>query len=383
MLPAVSGGLRLALIVGLSTAYVTWHTRDAFAKKHDSDDSGGDDDDDDDNGGAAGGDKDDSGDEGDEEQSADDKDQPPVTAGGLFTLQTYPVNELQRPLTMTQRLTQMRLSLGTDLSAKGAFQTGGVSLEALHAISDNFMLLGGFTDAYNMKQFDVYAGFEGALMYDLIDIRVTADVHRNAIAEYANYCSPVSSTDQPNPTDPTMCGNSATAAIVNLPDGTYHAGDTQFSVNLGFPFRYAFKPEIAIVALQTLFKIDFNGVNKDHVLPNSTMVNYTDSMGNMQTETLTTYVPVGNKATPDFVPSIGLAVNPIPQLSLLAYAQLIIPDFDTSAGAFQVPVTVRVEASPNQKFDIGLAFTLLNVDPPDPQSPVDNRFLSAYVQARY
>ena len=62
--------------------------------------------------------------------------------------------------------------------------------------------------------------------------------------------------------------------------------------------------------------------------------------------------------------------------------QFIVPDFDTSAGAFQVPVTLRVEASPNQQLDFGLAFTLLNVKPPDPQSPIDNRFVSAYVQAR-
>jgi len=26
---------------------------------------------------------------------------------------------------------------------------------------------------------------------------------------------------------------------------------------------------------------------------------------------------------------------------------------------------------------------LLNVDPPDPQSPIDNRYISAYAQARF
>jgi hypothetical protein len=45
-------------------------------------------------------------------------------------------------------------------------------------------------------------------------------------------------------------------------------------------------------------------------------------------------------------------------------------------------VTGRVEFSPNQKFDVGLEFTLLNVKPPQPQSPIDNRFLSLFVQAR-
>ena len=65
------------------------------------------------------------------------------------------------------------------------------------------------------------------------------------------------------------------------------------------------------------------------------------------------------------------------------FAQLRIPDFDTSAGQFIVPVTARVEASPTQKLDFGLEFTLLNVKPPDGQSPIDNRYLSFFAQARY
>jgi hypothetical protein len=89
-----------------------------------------------------------------------------------------------------------------------------------------------------------------------------------------------------------------------------------------------------------------------------------------------------NGAKPDLNPSIGIATNPIPQLSVVAFAQLRIPDFDTAAGSFQVPVTARIEVSPNQKFDIGLEFVLLNVKPPEGQSPIDNRFVSLFVQSR-
>jgi hypothetical protein len=92
---------------------------------------------------------------------------------------------------------------------------------------------------------------------------------------------------------------------------------------------------------------------------------------------------IENGAKPDLNPSLGIAANPVPPLSVVIFGQLRIPDFDTSAGNFQIPVTARVEFSPNQKFDIGLEFTLLNVKPPDPQSPIDNRFLSAFVQARF
>jgi hypothetical protein len=389
---------RALLIAALSLGYIAWHGHwnDAFAKKHSDDDSGGDDDDsggDDDDSGGDSGDKgggDDSGDSGDDDSDSDDaKTQPPVTAGGLYTLQTYPVSEIERPLTMTKGIVQLRAGIGTDLSAKGAFNTFGVNLEGIYGATDNFSVIGGITDAYNFKQFGVYFGFEGALAYDILDIRVAANLHRNAIPEFQNFCQPASSADPVDPQDPTLCGTSKggtstpDAALVNLPDGTYFAGGTKFSIDVGLPFRYAIKPQIAIVALQTLMSIDFNGVSKDHVLASQSQIMVPDGMGGTKTQNLTVNTPVGNTAKPDLEPSIGIATNPIPQLSVVVFAQLRIPDFDTAAGAFQVPVTGRVEFSPNQKLDVGLEFTLLNVKPPEGQSPIDNRFLSLFMQSRF
>ena len=331
MLPSLSRGLRLALLLALSAGYVGWdgHGHSAFAAKP------GDDDDD------SGGEDDDKGPKDDDDASADDKDQPAVTSGGLFTLATYPVSELLRPLTITEGVAQARLAGGTDLSSLGAFKSAGVSLEAQYGYSDNFMLIGGFTSAYNFKQYGVYAGFEGALMYDLVDIRVAANIHRFAIPRFC-------STDPDAPSDcmkPDFMGKA-------LPDGNFDASHTQLSLDLGFPFRYDVKPEIAIIALQTLMSIDFNSAS-------------------------------GNKTTPDLLPSVGIATNPIPQLSLVVFAQLRVIDFNTDAGNFSVPVTGRVEFSPNQKWDVGLEFTLLNVKPPDGQNAIDNRFLSLFVQSRF
>ena len=374
-LPPLSRAMRVAFTLALAAAYIGWHTHGAYAK-------GDEDSDDDDDGG--GGEKPDKGGDGDEEDP-DDKDQPLVTSGGLFTMDSFPVRENSRPLTMTQHITQLRLGLGTDLSAKGAFGTFGVNLEGIYGYSDNFSLIGGFTDAYNFKQFGFYFGFEGSLAYDLLDIRVAANLHRNAIPFYQNFCTPVATgdpIDDPVGTlsDPARCKNAPNATIVNLPNGTYEAGGTQFSIDLGFPFRYSIRPEVAIVALQTLMSIDFNSVNRDHVIANTVM--QTDPVtGVSSTVTQNTAAP--NGAKPDLKPSIGIATNPIPQLSVVIYAQLRIPDFDTSAGAFQIPVTGRIEASPSQKLDFGLEFTLLNVKPPDGQSPIDNRFLSLFMQARY
>jgi hypothetical protein len=103
----------------------------------------------------------------------------------------------------------------------------------------------------------------------------------------------------------------------------------------------------------------------------------------MEAFMVTRNIAAPNGAKPDLKPSIGIATNPVPPLSIVIFAQLRIPDFDTSAGQFQVPVTGRVEFTPNQKFDIGLEFTLLNVKPPDGQSPIDNRFIALFAQSRF
>jgi hypothetical protein len=345
MLPSFSRGLRLALVLALSAGVFPWYGlgHSAYAAPK----GGGDEEEDSD-------DSDDSKDTGPEEgDDPDDKDQPAVTAGGLFTLSSYPVNELLRPLTMTRQITQLRLGLGTDVSDKGAFGSAGVSLEAQHGYADNFTIIGGLTSAYNFKQFGVYAGFEGGLLYDVVDIRLAANLHRSALARYCD-------TD---PMPPANCGTPP----MSLPDGNYDAGNMKFSLDLGFPFRYAFKPEIAIVALQTLMSIDFNEAKVDHVIQNMDK----------------TLEVKSNGVKPDLNPSVGVATNPIPALSVVVFGQLRIVDFDTSAGAFQIPVTARVEFSPSQKLDIGLEFTLLNVKPPEPQKPFDNRFVSLFLQSRF
>ena len=66
----------------------------------------------------------------------------------------------------------------------------------------------------------------------------------------------------------------------------------------------------------------------------------------------------------------------------MLFAQLQVVDFDTSADNFVIPATARVQFSPNQKLDLGLEFTFLNMKPPEPQKFYDNRFLLLYGQFR-
>ncbi len=321
-------------------------------------------------------------DEPEPDEPEDPKDQPLVTSGGLFTIKSYPINELQRPLTMTQKITQLRLGLGTDLSAKTAFEFFGVSLDARYGLQDNFTLVGGFSGDYNFKAFNISAGFEGALAYDLFDIKVQARVYRPAA---------VSDLDDGLPP---LFGGGADRSIeegtTGVPTNFAAGASPQFSVDLGFPFRYAATPQIAIVALETLISFDFNAIKRgngkgDPAVNLESCFAVPDGVKTVNQDNCTE-----DGVKPDLAPSLGISSNPIPQLSLVLFAQLQIRDFDTT-NQFTIPATARVQFSPNQKFDIGLEFKFLNLKPIDPDgegpaespSPVDQRFMNMYVQARY
>ncbi len=336
MLPSLSGVLRLALVVSLGAGIVaTWDTfgqrQLAHAQSEDEDDEGGGDDDE-------GGSKDEGEDDPDEQE--DPKDQPAITAGGLYVMKTFPIRENERPLTITQKITQLRLGVGTDVSNKGAFESAGVTLEGLHGYSDNFMLIGGFTSAYNVKQFAVYGGFEGALAYDLIDIRLAGRISRTAFN-----------------------------ASTTMDEVNYKAGDTKLAADIGFPFRYVARPEIAIVALQTVMSIDFNA---------------TDCLPPPNDD------QCANEIKPDLNPSLGIVTNPIAPVSLVVQAQLQVVDFDFT-NKLVVPASIRIQFSPTRQIDIGGEFTLLNIKPTDPdddgpaEAPgaFDNRFLSLFFAARF
>jgi len=331
MLPSLSRGLRLALALVLSIGYVSWKCPTAYAD--DDDDDGGD--------GGEGGGSEGGGD--DDSDAAEDKDQPLVTSGGLFTMKTFPLRELERPLTITQKITQVRGGIGTDVSNKGAFESVGLNVEFLNGYTDNFMLVGGVTSAYNFQQFGVYGGFEGALAYDLLDIRLAARVSRAA----ANVSTDAGKVD-------------------------YKGGATKFSVDIGFPFRYVARPEVAIIALNTLMSIDFNGDAKE----TTTMMD--DGMGG----TITTTIKTGNGAKPDLNPSLGIATNPVAPLSVVLFAQLQVVDFDFT-NKLKVPATARIQFSPNPKLDLGLEFTFLNMKPEEGKKFYDDRFLTLFLGARF
>jgi hypothetical protein len=211
MLRSFSTKLRLSLALALGCAagiYPVLHTSLAWADDDDDEDEGDDDDED-----KKKDDDEDSEDEDDAEEV--DPDQPLLTAGGLFTLATYPQGEIQRPLTMTMGLQELRAGIGFDISNKTAFETFGLSLDYRYGLQDNVELQAGFKGIKNFDAISGYAAFEGSIVYDLVDFRTGVQ-------------------------------------FAHVP------GSTEIGIPIGFPFRYAPKEQVAVTALETAFEIQFD-----------------------------------------------------------------------------------------------------------------------------
>lgn len=285
--------LALVTVAGSCAAlFPVLHTATAWADDDDEEEE------DEDDGGDDGGD--DEG--GDEDEEEEDEGQPPITAGGLYVLSTYPQGEIQRPLTMTKGITELKGGIGFDISNKTAFETFGASIDARYGLEDHVELQAGFKGINNFKAISAYAAFEGAIVYDLVDFR-------------------------------------AGLALAHVP------GQTDFGISMGFPFRYAVKPQLAIVALETAFEIQFN-------------------------------------SKPDATPNVGIVIQPAPIVAILVKAAVRVKDFDFSATNLEVPATASVQLSPNNKLDVGMEFTFNDIKVEEPAKFYDSRFLLFFGQLR-
>ncbi len=269
----------------------------------------GDDDDDDDDAGDdddSSGDDDAAGDDDDDDDDDDgaDKDQPPVTAGGLYTKKTWPIREIDRTLTLIKGMGEVRGGLDIDVSDKQAFEFWKFRADARYGVKDNFelqfggtfQLAGTFADAAAKAAngaSSLELGFESAIAYDLVDFRFTT----------------IWTVDP----------------------------DFAFDMALGFPFIYRPKPNIAVVALDKIMTI--------HTKSATTGV---DDMGNPT-----------SSSKPDLTVGVGIIFQAVEQLAILAHGEITAPRFDTSNVV--IPVSVNIQFSPNNKMDLGGEFTLGNL----------------------
>jgi hypothetical protein len=366
MLSSLSRFARLGIISGLAAVFVAAPalraSAVAWADDDDDDDASGDDDDDggggggdDDDSAGGGGDDDDGGGGGDDDDDDDeeeaDKDQPAVTAGGLFTKKTYPIAELERPLTLTGGIAEVRGGIDIDMSNEGAFETWNVKLDGRYGMQDNVELqfafaqrlltaepdetTGALSFAAARPKTSAEVGLEFAIAYDLVDFRTLL-----VVPAFGD-------------------------------EDTEHGIKHDFDLGLafGFPFRYKPKENVAVVALEKLMTI--------HLVPQDKQVMQMD--GTFKTESS---VP-----KPDLTIGVGIVFQALPPLALILRGELIIPEFNFKDNR-RVPATLAVQFTPARNVDIGGEFTLGNVAPVKPEgatedpSPFDDRSLLLFGQFR-
>lgn len=268
-------------------------------------------------------------DEEEEEEEEEGEPQPAVTAGGMFTKKTYPVAELERPLTVNEGTFEVRGGIDIDVSDETAFELFRLKLDGRFGLADHVELqavidflisgdralllppapvegedeVGGVTLPVGLFGL----GFEGALYYDMVHFR-------------------------------------SIAALTLLPSGVDgEEDDFGFDLILGVPFRYRIKPQIAIIALDEIMTIHLAG------------------------------------GKPDLTVGVGGVFQVIPQLALTARAEIFVPAFNTKF--VTVPLTAAAQFSPNNQFDIGIEFTL-PVDVRNEETRFSKRSALLFVQTR-
>jgi hypothetical protein len=166
----------------------------------------------------------------DEDDPKDDYVQPPVTSGGLFTKESYPVSEIDRPLTITKGIGELRAAIDFDLSANRAFEVFFSRLQGRYGLRDHIELQASFDGLLGgeISSADVAAGhhqaamsfgLETAIAYDVVNVRATAE-------------------------------------IPLMPERT-------FDLALGVPVRYRATSQVAIIAADRLLTIHTDGRKPD------------------------------------------------------------------------------------------------------------------------
>jgi hypothetical protein len=253
-------------------------------------------------------------------EDTQDKDQPPVTAGGLYTIETFPRSEHARTLTLPQGILEFIGEIGFDLSEGRAFKTFNPVIGARYGLSDTFQVEAGADLSFSsfespgLGKFGVgnssiapadtialWAAAEIALSYDLVDARVALFV----------------------PVDP----------------------DFLLDIAVGLPFKFRLNEKIAIMGLEEILIIHTaDGADVD-----------------------------GDVDTPDLQISAAGLLQVIEPLAVIVRATLFVGAFKFSDQR-RLPVDLDVQYSVSNQFDIGIGVSLTNLAPPENQgNPTDER----------
>jgi hypothetical protein len=111
-----------------------------------------------------------------------DPNQPKATSGGVYTLETYPLSEVERTLILPAGVAEIRADIDIDMSKGRTFELWTMRLFGRYALSDTFELQAGVSSLQFIvpdgvdNGVSLFAGIELALAHDLIDFRAGIEV---------------------------------------------------------------------------------------------------------------------------------------------------------------------------------------------------------------
>lgn len=252
---------------------------------------------------------------------AQDPNQPATTSGGLYTLETFPLKEIERTLTMTEGVFELRPGIRFDFTKDETFERWAIILDARYGLRDTIELQAGLgpstapAKAFILaapdgapKNKSFYVGAEVALKYDMVDARIAIEL----------------------PVDP----------------------DFLFDIVLGLPVRIRLNPTIAIVGLERALII------------------HTMGPGDADTP------------KPDLNISAAVLVQLMDQLAVFVRGSIFVPEFNDSSS---IPVEITAQYSVSNILDIGINAVLSNLrnKVAADTKPFDKRYADLFVRFRF
>jgi hypothetical protein len=236
-----------------------------------------------------------------EAEDTSDPNQPRATAGGVYSLATYPLSEVERTLLLPEGVIQIRGDIDIDMTEDRTFETWTLRLFGRYGLKDTMELQAGLStlqlivpDEVEDNAVAVFAAVEFALVYDVLDLR----------------------------------------AAIELPISP----EFEFDLVVGLPLKYRLGPKFAIVALERIITIHTVG-RADPTLEDP-----------------------DNKSTPkpDLTIGVGFVAQLMEQLALILRATIVLPEFETDEARRQLPVELDLQYSLSNILDLGLGLRLEN-----------------------
>lgn len=256
-----------------------------------------------------------------------DPNQPSVYSGGRYTLVNFPEAELFRTLLLVQGVLELRADLGIDMTKGSTFKTWAIALEGHYGLSDTLELQGGFaTDIVVPDAADGSSGDRAMGLFAAIEGSIMYDL----LDWRVGLAVPLS------------------------------PGDATVDIFFGLPLKFRIlKDRLAILALEQILTIHTHSTE--------------DAMGESSLD------------KPDLTLSLGVLIQILKPLAVIARGTVISVGFESDEGAIQFPLQIDGQYTISNRMDVGVALILPNLlfkDASASRKPIDQRAIAFFFRFR-